>query len=114
MSSLGKFFWGILLLMVGVIWLAMAMGWLEDISFLKHWWPMLILVPCVFRLLFSSDRWLSIMGIAVGIIWQIHYLAPDTIDLHMARMTMAPVVIICLALHILFGGKSKSTSHTKH
>ena len=105
MNSLGKFFWGSLLLMVGIIWLAMAMGWLDSLEFLKHWWPMFIIIPCVFRMLMARDRWLSVMGIIVGLIWQLHYWFPDMIDLRMARMSTPPVLIIFAALHILLGRK---------
>lgn len=112
MNSFGKFFWGLLLLVVGIIWLAFTFGWLEDLNFLKHTWPLLILIPCVLRLLFSSnDRCLSIMGIAVGLIWQIHYWLPDSIDLKMARMSMFPVILICVALHMLIGRKRTHSHH---
>ena len=114
MNSFGKFFWGILLLVVGIIWLAMAMGWMDNIYVLAHWWPMLIIIPCVLRLMFSNDRWLAIMGIVIGLIWQIHYWMPEHIDLHTARMTMAPVAIICLALHMLLGRKGpRGGNHRK-
>lgn len=114
MNSFGKFFWGILLLVVGVIWLAMVMGWLDDISFLKHWWPMIIIVPCVLRLLFANDRFLAIMGIIIGFIWQFHYWMPDMIDLRMARMSMFPVVIICIALHLLLGRNGRPVGRRRH
>jgi len=113
LNSFGKFFWGVLLLVIGIIWLAFAMGWMDDIMVLAHWWPMLIIIPCALRLLFSSDRWLSIMGIVIGVIWQLHYWLPnDMIDLRMARMATPPVIIICIALHILLGQK-KGNKH-KH
>lgn len=111
MNSFGKFFWGVLLLVVGVIWLALVMDWLDDISFLKHWWPMVIVIPCALRLLFSDDRFLAMMGVIVGIIWQIHYLMPEAIDLHMARMSMFPVIVICVALHLLLGRKNNCNHH---
>ena len=106
MNSFGKFFWGILLLVVGIIWLAFTFGWIDDISFLKHTWPLLIIIPCVLRLVFAHDRFLSIMGIAIGLIWQLHYWMPDMIDLSMARMSIFPIAIICIALHMLMGRKS--------
>lgn len=113
MNSFGKFFWGLLLLVVGLIWLAMVMGWLDDISFLKHTWPLLILVPCALRLFFSNnDRCLSIMGIIIGCIWQIHYIQDGRfIDLHQARMSTFPVLLICLALHILMGRRKPKHHH---
>lgn len=111
MNSLGKFFWGVLLLMVGIIWLSFVMGWIDDINFLKHTWPLLIIIPCLLRLVMANDKFLSIMGIVIGCIWQIHYWLPDTIDLHMARMSMAPVAIIGIALHMLMGRKTPKSSH---
>lgn len=111
MNSFGKFFWGILLLVLGIIWLSMAMGWMDNIYVLAHWWPMLIIIPCVLRLLLSNDRWLSTMGIIIGLIWQIHYWSPELIDLHMARTAMAPIAIIFIALHMLLGGKKSRKYH---
>lgn len=115
MNSFGKFFWGILLLAVGIIWLAFAMEWIDSICFLKHTWPLIIIIPCVLRLLFSKDRWLALTGIAIGCIWQIHYWAPELIDLHMARMSMAPIFIIGIALHMLLGRRgAKASSKRRH
>lgn len=114
MNSLGKFFWGILLLMVGIIWLSFVMGWIDSLEFLKHTWPLLIIIPCVLRLLFASDKFLSIMGIVIGGIWQVHYWMPEMIDLHMARMSMAPIAIICLALHMLLGRRGTKSHNHRH
>lgn len=114
MDSFGKFFWGVLLLVAGIIWLSFVMDWIDDLDFLKHWWPMIIIIPCVLRLMFANDRFLSIMGIIIGVIWQIHYIAPETVDLHMARMSMAPVAIICLGLHMLLGRRMQNCNHKHH
>lgn len=114
MDSFGKFFWGVILLVGGVIWLSSVMGWIDNLEFLKHWWPMIIIVPCVLRFMFARDRFLATMGIVIGIIWQIHYLMPEKIDLHMARMSMAPVAIICIALHLLLGRRQSSCNHHHH
>ena len=114
MDSFGKFFWGVILLVGGVIWLSSVMGWIDDLEFLKHWWPMIIIVPCLLRFMFARDRFLATMGIVIGIIWQIHYLMPEKIDLHMARMSMAPVAIICIALHLLLGRRQGSCNHHHH
>lgn len=114
MNSFGRFFWGTLLLVGGIIWLSSVMGWIDNLQFLKHWWPLIIIIPCVLRFMFANDRFLAIMGIAIGCIWQIHYLMPDKIDLHMARMSMAPIAIICIALHMLLGRRKQETCHHKH
>lgn len=114
MNSFGKFFWGVLLLVAGIIWLGFVMNWFDDLDFLKHWWPMIIIVPCILRLLFAQDRFLAIMGIVIGFIWQIHYWMPNTIDLHMARMSMAPVAVICIALHMLLGRRGVPRSKHHH
>lgn len=114
MNSFGKFFWGTLLLVAGVLWLSFVMGWIESLSVLKHTWPLIIVIPCVLRLIFARDRFLAIMGIVIGMIWQIHYWAPGLIDLHMARMSMAPVALICLALHNLIGRRFQDCDHHHH
>lgn len=114
MDSFGKFFWGTLLLFAGVLWLSSIMGWIDNLSFLKHTWPLIIIIPCLLRFIFARDRFLAIMGIIIGVIWQIHYWAPSLVDLHMARMSMAPVVLICLALHMLIGRRMRGCDHHHH
>ena len=102
MRLFGKFFWGSLLLIVGVLWLLYALGVLDGWDILRTWWPMLIAVPCAVRMLFAPEKLLSLQGVAIGIILQLWMLGIIP-DVWMVLKIAVPIAVICIALHLLIG-----------
>jgi len=112
MRFFGNLFWGALLLMLGIIFLLKATGVLEDYEIIKDWWPCFIIIPCVIRLLFAPDKLISLLGIGIGVVLQLHVMGRIEDWKTTAAITGA-VALIMVALQILTRGRLPRGGHRR-
>lgn len=112
-----KSFWtitlGTVLLMAGVIWLLISTHVVDGLAFLGVWWPIFIIVPFGIRLFFFPGKFISLLIVCLGVIiqlWRLQYI--DNIW-HVLSIA-APIAVILIALHMLFGRKTKSSCDHHH
>jgi len=112
-----KSFWtitlGTLLLMAGVIWLLIATHVVDGLSFLSTWWPIFLIVPFGIRLFFFPGKFISLLGTSLGVIFLLYTLDVISNIWHVLSIA-APIAVILIALHLLFGRKEKSCNHHHH
>lgn len=104
---------GTLLLMAGVIWLLIVTNVVDGIDFLATWWPIFIIVPFGIRLFFCPGKFLSLLGLSLGVIFLMytqHFLIENI--WHVLSIA-APIAVILVALHLLFGRRGQH-DHCNH
>ena len=99
-KSTSSILWGIIIILVGVIYLGNNVNfWSIDIFF-DGWWTLFIIVPSLIGL-FKKEGFIScILGIAIGVLLLLA--CQDTIDWDMVGKIFIPLLIIIVGLSILF------------
>jgi len=112
MRFFGNFFWGALLLMLGVVALLFATDVINDWDIIKKWWPCFIIIPCAIRLMFAPDKIMSMLGIGIGVVlqlWSLGYIE----DFKTTAAITGAVALIMVALQILTRGRSPRDGHRR-
>ena len=60
--------WGIILVMVGVIYGLNSLNIVDINLFFPGWWTLFIIVPCVIGLVTDGDKTGSIIGVIIGVL----------------------------------------------
>ena len=112
-----RLIFGIIVIAIGVLFLLNGMG-IADLSGLLDWWPMIIVLVGVWRLIAGKFRSLfgPLLLIAIGAILQIWNL--DAFNLDFGKFLL-PAILIVVGIAILAGGirrrrrgrRNSSTSH---
>lgn len=111
MRYFSNLFWGALLLMLGIIALLWATDVIENIAFLKVWWPMFIIIPCAIRLMFAPDKIMSLLGLGIGVVLQL-YRCGLIEDFKTTAAITGAVALIMIALQVLTrGGRMPRGGH---
>lgn len=92
--------WGIVLIVIGVIFGTNALG-ITDISvFFDGWWTLFIIVPCTVGLFTNRDKMGSIIGILVGVVLLL--VCQGVFDFGIMRKLTVPVIVILIGLALIF------------
>ena len=92
--------WGIVLIVIGVIFGTNALG-ITDISiFFDGWWTLFIIVPCTVGLFTSHDKMGSVIGILIGV--ALLLACQDVFDFEIMRKLAVPVIVILIGLAMIF------------
>ena len=67
MRNYKRIFFGILLLIAGVIVGLNALGHLEFDLFFPGWWTLFIIIPCFSGLFTDKDKWGNVAGLVIGV-----------------------------------------------
>lgn len=112
-----KSFWtitfGTLLLMGGVIWLLISTNVVDGLDFLRTWWPIFIIAPFGIRFFFFPGKFLSLLGLSLGVIFLLYTQGFISNIWHVLSIA-APVAVILIALHLLFGRRAEDHTHCHH
>ena len=106
----GRFFFGALVVMVGILFLLNSTG-VADLDWLLNWWPSLIILYGVWRLVANRFRRLfwPIVLIVIGAFLQLGQLG---FDISWARYW--PVALIAVGILILGGGLRRRSRRRRH
>lgn len=104
---MSRYFWGLVLIVVGVMFLGNNLDWWNINIFFDGWWSLFIIVPSIYGLFSRESISSSIIGVAVGVLLLLA--AQDIIDWGMIWKILVPIFIIVIGLSFILGfhGKSK-------
>lgn len=92
-------FWGILLIVLGLIFGLNALG-LTDINiFFDGWWTLFIILPCAVGVFENEDKTSYLIGLAVGIILLL--VCRDILNFRVVLKLFFPAVLVVSGLTIL-------------
>lgn len=105
MKRIGNWIWGLLFIVVGVIWGLNATGVAHFDIFFPGWWTLFIIVPCFVALLTDDNKIASLIGLLVGVCLLLGCLGILSFDV-MWKLAL-PVVLILIGCSIIFKGSRK-------
>lgn len=100
MKKFGNVLWGIVLIMVGVIFGLNAVG-LTDINiFFRGWWTLFIIVPSFIELFRSTNKMWSIIWLVIGIVLLL--CAQNILSFRLIGKLIFPFILVMIGLSIIF------------
>lgn len=107
MKNKSGLIWGIVLILVGFLFIGKILGFLEFNIFFDGWWTLFIIIPCLIGLINDSDKTGSLIGIIIGVMLLLG--ARNIIDFGIVWKLLLPIIIVIIGISLIiksFFGKS--------
>lgn len=106
MQNKSSIFWGIVLIIIGVVFLGNNFTWWDIDIFFDGWWTLLIIILSIYGIYKKDNIKTSIITLILGVLLLLA--SQDIIDWSMIWKILVPVIIIMIGLSFMFGSfKSK-------
>ena len=102
MKKTGNVLWGIVLIVISVIWALNAFGIADVDLFFDGWWTLFIIVPCAVGLFTEKEKMGNIIGIAIGV--YLLLCCWDILSFSMLWKLLVPAIIVVIGLKMIFVG----------
>lgn len=96
-------FWGILLIVVGILFLGRNMNWWDFSIFFDGWWTLFLIVPSIISLVRREGVASSFLILALGVLMLLA--SQNVIEWSMIWKIFVPLIIIVVGLSIIFGNR---------
>lgn len=107
MKNFGNVLWGIVLIVIGLIFGGNALGITNIDIFFDGWWTLFIIVPCFIGLLKDNEKTASVIGLIVGVALLLG--CQNIISFDIIWKLAFPTILVVLGLSMIFkdalGGK---------
>lgn len=101
MHKVSNWLWGLVLILVGVLWGMKALGLLSINIFFPGWWTLFIIVPCFIGLFDDDDdKTGDLIGLGIGVCLLLGCLS--VVDITMIWKLMVPAILVIVGLSIIF------------
>lgn len=100
MKQISKVLWGLLFILVGVIWALNAFEITHINLFFDGWWTLFIIVPCFIGLFDSEGKTGNFIGLVIGV--ALLCSAQGLISFDLIAKLIVPLVFIMIGLSFLF------------
>lgn len=111
MKKVGNVLWGLVFIILGIIFGANALGIANINIFFKGWWTLFIIVPSAIELIREKDKTTSAIFLLVGIILLI--CEQDIISFTMISKLIFPIILVAIGLCFLFKDVINKKTNTK-
>ena len=107
MKDLSRILWGIVLVLLGIIWGLNGTGVADINIFFDGWWTLFIIVPAFVNLIDSKEtgKWGSSLWLIIGILLLLA--CRDIIDLDLVWKLAVPIIIVLIGLSLIFKNPDK-------
>ena len=96
---------GIILMVVGVLFLGSNLDWWNIDLFFDGWWTLFIIIPALVGIFKKEERISSIIGFIIGVLLLLA--AQDVINWGMIWKIFMPVLLIIFGISLVFSTKKK-------
>ena len=102
MKKISNILWGIVLIIVGVIFALNALDVTQIDIFFDGWWTLFIIIPCFIGLFTEREKTDNIIGIAIGVVLLL--CCQEILDFDILWKVLLPVIIIIAGVKMLLKG----------
>ena len=92
-------FWGLVLVVVGIMFLGNNLDWWNVNLFFRGWWTLFIIIPSIYGVFDNTDNTGSSISLIVGILLLLA--AQDIISYGMIWKILFPIIIIIVGLSLI-------------
>jgi len=100
MKKFRNILWGLVLVIIGLIFGGNALGITNINLFFDGWWTLFIIVPCFVGLFKENDRMANSIGLIIGI--ALLLACQDIIQFALIAKLWFPTILVCVGLSIIF------------
>lgn len=105
MKQFRNIFWGLVLIIIGLIIGLNGLGVTNINLFFKGWWTLFIIVPCFIDLFNDKDKIGDVIGIVVGILLLLG--CYDLFSFDILLKLLLPIILIIIGLSLIFKNNTK-------
>ncbi len=111
MKKAGASLWGIILIVIGIVWGLNATGLVRFNIFFPGWWTLFIIVPSFISLLTNERKWSGVIGLLVGICLLLG--CWDVVGFDLIWKLFLPVVFVLIGLSMIFRNNKRGETAQK-
>ena len=100
MKKVSNILWGIVLIVLGVIFGLNAVGITDINVFFDGWWTLIIIIPSLISLIQGNNKLWSTIWLAIGIVLLL--CARDLLSFELISKLIVPVVLVLIGLSLIF------------
>ena len=108
MKRASSFTLGVLLLVIGVLWLLYLLGVINNNFVFDGWWTLFIIVPSLYSLFTARNKVPSLLGLGIGVLLLLA--AQHVIPYYLVGKLFLAVLIIVIGLALIVGRRKPTTS----
>lgn len=98
-----NWFWGILLIVVGILFLGRNMDWWDFSIFFDGWWTLFLIIPSLISLVRREGIATSFLILILGVLMLLA--SQEVIEWDTVWKVFVPIIIIVVGLSIILGNK---------
>ena len=96
-------FWGIVLIVVGILFLGRNMNWWNFSIFFEGWWTLFLIVPSIISLVRKESMGTSFLILVLGVLLLLA--SQNVIEWSTIWKVFLPIIIMVVGLSIIFGNR---------
>lgn len=100
MKKFGNILWGLVFIVIGIIWGLNALGIADINVFFKGWWTLFIIIPCFIGLFTDRSKTGNLIGLLIGL--TLLASAQRIISFSMIWKLLVPAVLVIIGLSFIF------------
>ena len=100
MKKLGNVLWGIVLIAIGLIVGANALGITNINIFFDGWWTLIIIIPCFIGLFTENEKTGNIIGLLIGI--ALLLACRNIINFNLIWKLLFPTILVAIGISMIF------------
>lgn len=100
MKKTGNILWGIVLIVLGVVFGLNSLDITDIDFFFDGWWTLIIIIPCFIDLFTDNDKTGSIIGLVIGFVLLL--CCQDFLSFELVWKLLLPVILVIIGLSMIF------------
>lgn len=92
--------WGIIFIVLGLVFGLNALGITDIDIFFDGWWTLFIIIPCAIGLVNEKEKTGNLIGVIVGVVLLLA--CQDVLRFDIIRKLILPVILVAIGLSVIF------------
>ena len=111
MKKYKNILWGIVFIIVGIIWGLDSMEIINFNLFFDGWWTIFIIVPCTIGLFTEKDKISNLIGLLIGVVLLFCY--RNILSIDMIWKLIVPTILIMIGIKFILKGEKDEVKGEK-